>query len=348
MNLLTITGRKRESYQVELEYSLLWESALGIAAITNTPLMDTLERNGEFEKLRLEMPTALKIELDYVEQHNTWKSLLQLLHNFKSNSNDLDKFNEYVHNLSDEELKYSCLPYSGTALQQCRMLAANGNRESVDSLKQAAKDNPFLPTYIEFISQVNVIDFKKHLLAVMSLWIKTVFHTDANHLLTILKRDADEKNSMKEKLSSEEFVAWATDGTEYAPEPSVYRVLLIPQLTYRPWTIVSDIEGTKVFYYPIPNTSIFPDDKYLPNYLFIQKHKALGDEVRLRMIKLLSERDYSLKEITEQLELGKSTVHHHLKILRAASLVGNRFSNYYLKEQSLAALSKELELYLHQ
>jgi biotin operon repressor len=149
-------------------------------------------------------------------------------------------------------------------------------------------------------------------------------------------------------LSSEEFVAWATDGTEYAPEPSVHRVLLIPQLTYRPWTIVSDIEDTKVFYYPIPNTSIFPDDKYLPNYLFIQKHKALGDEVRLRMIKLLSERDCSLKEITEQLELGKSTVHHHLKILRAASLVGNKSSNYYLKEQSLASLSKELELYLNQ
>jgi len=348
MNLLTITGRKRESYEVELEYSLLWESALGIAAITNTPLVDTLEKNHEFEKLRHEMPAELINELDYVEQHNTWKSLLQLLHAFERNSNDLDKFKDYINNLSDEKLKYSCLPYFGTALQECRMLAANGNRESVDSMKQAAKDHPFLPAYIEFISQVNVIDFKKHLLTVMSLWIETVLHADVDHLLAILKRDADEKNNMKEKLSPEEFVAWATDGTEYAPEPSVHRVLLIPQLTYRPWTIVSDIEGTKVFYYPIPNTSIFPDDKYLPNYLFIQKHKALGDEVRLRMIKLLSERDYSLKEITEQLELGKSTVHHHLKILRAASLVGNRSSNYYLKEQSLAALSKELELYLHQ
>ena len=294
------------------------------------------------------MPAALKSELYYVEQHNTWKSLLQLLHAFESNSNDLDKFKEYVHNLSNEELKYSCLPYFGTALQECRMLAANGDRESVHFMKQAAKDNPFLPTYIEFISQVNVVDFKKHLFTVMSLWIETVIHADANHLLAILKRDFDEKSGMKEKLSPEEFVAWATDGTEYAPEPSVHRVLLIPQLTYRPWTIVSDLEGTKVFYYPIPNTSIFPDDKYLPNYLFIQKHKALGDEVRLRMIKLLSERDYSLKEITEQLELGKSTVHHHLKILRAASLVGNRASNYYLKEQSLAALPKELERYLHQ
>ena len=44
MNALTITGRKRESYKVELEYSLLWECALGIAAITNTTDLDTLEK----------------------------------------------------------------------------------------------------------------------------------------------------------------------------------------------------------------------------------------------------------------------------------------------------------------
>jgi len=74
----------------------------------------------------------------------------------------------------------------------------------------------------------------------------------------------------------------------------------------------------------------------------------LGDEVRLRMIKLLSEQDCTLKDITEQLELGKSTVHHHLKILKAASLVGQKSSNYYLKEKSVASLPKELELYLTQ
>src|SRR6185312_16845176 len=106
MNILTITGRKRESYEVELAYSLLWECALGIAAITNTPLLDTLEKKSAFETLRHEMPDELVMELDYVEEHNTWKSLLQLLHTFDSLSNDLEKFKAYVNNLSEEELKY--------------------------------------------------------------------------------------------------------------------------------------------------------------------------------------------------------------------------------------------------
>jgi hypothetical protein len=348
MNTLTITGRKRESYKVEIEYSLLWECALGIAAITNTPLVDTLEKKSAFEALRNEMPDELIMELNYVEEHNTWKSLLQLLHAFKRNSNDIEKFKGFVNNLSDVELKYNCLPYFGTNFQERRMLAANGDRDSVDLMKQNAKENLFLPTYIEFISQVDVVGFKKHLLIVMSLWYETVLHADSDHLLAILERDFNEKSIIKEKLTPEEFVTLTTNGTDYAPEPSVHRVLLIPQMTYQPWTIVSDIEETKVFYYPIPNTSIDPTDKYLPNYFLIQKHKALGDEVRLRMIKLLSEHDCTLKDITEQLELGKSTVHHHLKILRTASLVGKRASNYYLKEKSVASLPKELELYLSQ
>jgi hypothetical protein len=348
MNVLTITGRKRESYKVELEYSLLWECALGIAAITNTPILDTLEKKSAFETFRHKMPDELIIELNYVEVNNTWKSLLQLLHAFEKNSNDIEEFKGYVNNLSNVELRYTCLPYLGTDFQERRILAANDDKNAVDLMKQVAQENPFLPAYIDFISQVNVVDFKKHLLNVMSLWIETVFHADADSLLTILERDFIEKSSMKEKLTPEEFVAWATNGTDYAPEPNVQRVLLIPQLTYRPWTIVSDIEETKVFYYPIPNTSIDPTDKYLPNYFLIQKYKALGDEVRLRMIKLLSEHDCTLKELTEQLELGKSTVHHHLKILRAASLVGQKASSYYLKEKSVAYLPKELELYLNQ
>ena len=53
--------------------------------------------------------------------------------------------------------------------------------------------------------------------------------------------------------------------------------------------------------------------------IFSSKHKALGDEARLRIVKMLFEKERTLQEITERLQLGKSTVHHHLKLLRARS-----------------------------
>lgn len=346
MNTLSITGRKRESYRVEFDYSLLWECALGIAAITNSPLLDTLEKEREFKKLKSDISTALEKELDYVEKNNTWKSLLQLLHVYSDK--DLVGFTNFITKLPEEELKYLCLPYTGNENQEIRNLAAIGDKDSVRTLKEVTKEISFFSSYIDFIHLVNINELKNHLCSVMTLWFDLVIAPHSEQLMVIIERDLTDKNVMKDKLAVEEFVAWTTHGTEYSPEPSVHRVLLIPQMTYRPWTIVSDIEETKVFYYPIPTTSIYPDDPYLPDFLLVQKHKALGDEIRLRMLKLLSERDCSLKEITEQLDIGKSTAHHHLKLLRAASLVGIRSGKYRVKEKSITSLSKELELYFNQ
>ncbi|MBE1556090.1 DNA-binding transcriptional ArsR family regulator [Filibacter limicola] len=331
---------------MELEYSLLWESALGIAAVTNTPLVDTLEKQNEFEKYSAIMSSELRLELDYVEKNNTWKSLLQLLHSYESSSSDLGNFIGYINHLPEVELRYICLPYLGIDFQEKRKLTAEGDRDSIQFMMKKTEENSFFPGYINFISQVPIAELRTHLINVISLWHEVVIESQSSHVNAILKSDCDEKNSMIEKFTSEEFVSWVTGGIDYIPEPSVHTVLLIPQITYRPWTIVSDIEEMKVFYYPVADGNIHPTDTYLPSTILIQKYKALGDEVRLRIIKLLSERDHSLKEITETLELGKSTAHHHLKILRTATLVEIKNSKYRLKERSINWLSRELDFYL--
>ncbi len=53
----------------------------------------------------------------------------------------------------------------------------------------------------------------------------------------------------------------------------------------------------------------------------VRLHRALGDETRLRILKLLAGRDLYLTEIAQQLELSKPTIKHHLALLRAAGLV---------------------------
>ena len=44
MEVFNSSSRNRETYHIEVQSSLLWETALGIAAVTNTALIDTLER----------------------------------------------------------------------------------------------------------------------------------------------------------------------------------------------------------------------------------------------------------------------------------------------------------------
>ena len=115
LDILNLTGRKRETYQIQLEYSLLWECALGIAAITNTPLIKTLEKPPAYwTDIRNSAPKELLQHLDFVEKNNTWKALLQLLH--KKPFIQLSEFTTYIEDLPNIDLKFICLPFIGTSV----------------------------------------------------------------------------------------------------------------------------------------------------------------------------------------------------------------------------------------
>ncbi|MCL7745496.1 helix-turn-helix domain-containing protein [Halalkalibacter sp. MEB205] len=63
---------------------------------------------------------------------------------------------------------------------------------------------------------------------------------------------------------------------------------------------------------------------------------------------MLSENDCSLQELSEILNMGKTTIHHHLKILRAAILVEMNGTKYSLNANVIKLLFKELDHYLKQ
>ncbi|GAA0350223.1 ArsR/SmtB family transcription factor [Bacillus horti] len=346
MEVLQATSRKRESYRVRIKYSLLWECALGIAAVTNANLIQTLEKSEEYwTKKRKSFPESLVENLRYVQEKNTWKALLQLLH--QKDFIDLDSFFTYIEALSEEEFIFQSIPFLGFSYQDLRKRAANGEEEAILKLKEHTRDNPYVPGYIEFICTEKTERVKQHLIRVMSTWYEVIIKPEADQLSEILKRDYDSKLKKVETMGSEKFVEWATSGITYIPEPSVHDVLLIPQYVYRPWNIEADIEGAKVFYYPVANESINPTDSYVPDFFLTQKLKALGDEVRLKILKILSDQDYTLQDLTSMLELGKSTTHHHLKLLRSARLVEIRDSKYGLKKNTLETLPIELNEFIN-
>ncbi len=347
MEVFQVTSRKRETYEVRLQYSVLWECALGIAAITNELMIDTLEKDrNDRKKLKQSLSTQLLNALKVVEENNTWKCLLQLLH--KKSFTKLEELTSYITQLDHDEFKWICLPFVGSRYQSIRETAAQGDEDAIRVLQRETKENSFFPRYIQYVIDTEADVLKEHLIQVMTMWYTEVVKRDENQLQEMLAYDYKEKMEMKEKTPPEKFVQWATGGIQYQPEPSVQTVLLIPQYVYRPWNIEADIEGTKVFYYPISNRSIAPRDPYMPRDFLVEKHKALGDETRLRIVKMLSEEDHTLQQLTDRLHVGKSTIHHHLKLLRAAKLVMIENGKYVLKTGSLQLLTTELELYINE
>ena len=113
----------------------------------------------------------------------------------------------------------------------------------------------------------------------------------------------------------------------------------------RPWVILWEHKGTKIFCYPIAPE---PEEGASPAEV-ARVYKALGDEGRLRLLRRLSDGPLTLGEAAAELGVAKSTAHHHLAILRQAGFVMVRDEDekvYSLRRDLLPQAGELLDAYL--
>jgi hypothetical protein len=122
---------------------------------------------------------------------------------------------------------------------------------------------------------------------------------------------------LADNASIETVIERLTRGVLYKPEPGVGSVVLTPSLVHRPWNLVVDHGGRKLFCYPARLES----ELAAPDLGLIAIYRALGDGTRLRILRRLAAGPASVARMSDQLGLAKSTVHEHLESLRAAGLV---------------------------
>ena len=143
---------------------------------------------------------------------------------------------------------------------------------------------------------------------------------DADEVAPILERDAEHKRAMARTMSAPQLVETATNGITFEMQAEVDGIVLIPSIVIRPWVTIGAADRRRFFCYPVAEQHLTADPDSPPAHL-VDVYKALGDEKRLRLLRILSEGVSSLADITARVGLAKSTVHHHLSILRQAGLV---------------------------
>ncbi|MCM8794207.1 MAG: metalloregulator ArsR/SmtB family transcription factor [Candidatus Omnitrophica bacterium] len=70
--------------------------------------------------------------------------------------------------------------------------------------------------------------------------------------------------------------------------------------------------------------------------------KALGDETRLRILRILFEHERCVSDLMVQLKLAQSHVSHHLKILKTAGLIRSRREGHRICYALLPDVRQEL------
>lgn len=166
----------------------------------------------------------------------------------------------------------------------------------------------------------------------------------------MLERDVQLREHDRRTLDPAELIERTTGGVRWLSEPGVGRVILAPSYFARPYNFLLAGDDWRLFGYPIADAALDAGDPLAPPPAVLRLHRALGDETRLRILRLLRDRDLYLTEIAQLLELSKPTIKHHLAQLRAAGLVTvteeGAVTYYSLRRDRIEDVGLDLAAYL--
>lgn len=130
-------------------------------------------------------------------------------------------------------------------------------------------------------------------------------------------------------------------------EPADFeRIVLLPSVFGVPDSVLDLWQGQLALIYTLAPTGAVVRDELAPPELLSRLLKALGDESRLKIMKLILERPRCTQELAQELALSEPTVSKHLKVLREADLVTHKkdgnFVLYSLKLERVTELQMRI------
>jgi DNA-binding transcriptional ArsR family regulator len=224
--------------------------------------------------------------------------------------------------------------------------AARGDAPAIERLLRGT--DPDRRPAIEHILALDTREAKRLLIQIVRGWNAAVLSPIADETGPTLRRAAERTRAMAERAPSGRVIEAAARGFQYAREPGIDRVLLVPSAVGRPWAVLCEHRSTKIICYAVDD----PSDRTLgePPGGVIRFHKALSDVTRLRLLRRLATDRCTVQELADGFGLAKSTVHAHLVLLRGAGLVrwGITDKRYELRDESLGEGLSALESYMRE
>ncbi len=195
---------------------------------------------------------------------------------------------------------------------------------------------------------------RTELLGALEVWYEAVFASEQERIQPLLQREATSMERKRADMSLEPFLDDVMHGVRWQRPAGLRRIVFAPSYFCGPAVFYHFWHGVLTFCAPIAHTS--PDvpryDPRAPDEATLRFFLALGDPSRLRILRLLAEREMYLTELAERLELTKATTKHHMVKLRDAGLVTlyirERLTYYALRPDVTRHSAQLLGRYLSQ
>lgn len=290
-----------------------------------------------------------------------WLSVLGLI-SIAPHPHDAESVFRWISELNPDRLRRWTFGYIG------QQAAANGDGAppSASTIEEAACGDEAAILQVfegidehkrELFGQLLAIDpteYRDRLADALTRFRLEVFHQYEEEFGAAIARAATARKAMATRESAGAVIEEVTNGLEYEIPLGVRRVVLVPSVVLRPLSLIDSHREMLLVFYALSDDFLANNPEAPPSWM-VKFYKALSDEKRLRILRRLSEGDTSLDELTEMLDISKSTVHHHITILRAAGLIriqirpndkGKEAKCYGLRPQAFLDASTFLESYM--
>lgn len=289
---------------------------------------------------------------------SVWLGLLGLVA-AAPHPHDPDRVVDWLGSINPQRLRRWLLDYAGESADPGLVeQGANGDmdavRQIVSTIKGGKLDEEW-QNHLVSLFEIPGEELRDRLVHVIRRFRAEVFSEYEETFTAAINRAAAAQRATAARDSAKAVIEEVTNGLDYEIPLGVSRVTLVPSVVVKPLSLIDQHRDTLLVFYGMADEFIDSDPEAPPSWL-VKTYKALSDERRLRILRRLSEEEASLDDLTNLLGLSKSTVHHHMSVLRGAGLVRVRIrgskdepkesKTYALRDQALANAGAFLDTYI--
>ncbi len=266
---------------------------------------------------------------------------------------DTPSFLAWLRQIPAEQLAEALLDQEGFTPDWVEALAPalRGDKKVLARLISRYPDD-IQPTVASVLRDIE--STRSELLAALEVWYEAVFASECERIQPLLRREAESLERKRAEMPLEPFLEDVMHGVRWQSPSGLRRIVFAPSYFCRPAIFYHLWHGVLTFCAPITYTTpdARRDDPRAPDDETRRFFLALGDASRLRVLRLLAEREMYLTELAERLELTKATTKHHMVKLRDAGLVTlyvrDRLTYYALRPDVTRHAAQLLGRYLSQ
>jgi DNA-binding transcriptional ArsR family regulator len=344
-----------ESLPVRVEWGPVFELLATVAAFLHTDHHAYYDLGAEwFRKIATDAPDAASRVREFAGGSDmVWDHLFGLATE-TGHQHDVNSFADRIAQMDAEDLRLELLGrhyrpvQRAVGIERIEAAAMGSATAQRDFLRLAWPEDSAWQTGLRQLLKRPASETQTRL-AVLLRQLNVDFARYVDPALPALEADATDKRDAAATLDPLSLIRAAID-TAYTPTGDVSAVTLIPSFVIRPFVYYIEHGDQMLFLYPVADRFVGTIGAGPPDRL-VRLAAALGDRGRLEILAALKERDMSLKELAERLGLPRSTLRHHVGVLRSAGLLrpmqsGTGFSSYQLREEAAIDLTELVENFL--